>query len=750
MSFTRELKRRNVFRVGIAYLIVAWLLLQISDTLVPALLLPEWFQSGVAFLLILGFPLALLFAWAFELTPEGIKLQKDVVHSESIATQTGRKLDFVIIAMLALALAYFIWESRFAEPSIEDKVVAEERTSEIVRTPGPITIAVLPFINISADPEQEYFSDGITEEILNDLAGIRELAVTSRTSAFAFKGKSISIPKIAQELGVAHVLEGSVRKSGDRLRITAQLIEVESDTHLWSATYDRELTDIFAVQDEISANIAAALKVKLLGAGVASSASRPVVPEAYDLYLRGLDQFAIATLDSYVNAVDYFEQSLEIDPSFVRARAGLGWALAWQVTNGLFSQKEYVPKIREHIRYGLNIDPSNAGLIGLTAQLEYLNGDLKQAENLFRRALDLEPPYYGLEFWYPLILEVQGQQTEAMQFVRETLESDPLNVSANLLLAHFYLLSGLFDEYFATTSRVKLIAPGNPYPLLNDGYVKVVFLGDLPNGIYDWEDAAIIDPNDYESISMLAIAYYSIGETTLADAWTNKASQLSTDSTTVLAAKAYGLAHRGDLAAAREISLQALADHKHFDRWWGGFLTLRLAVDELLDQGEAMQAVEMILQAEPEWAAFRNQSPVEAPQLSSNPGNYHSGAVQTNSYLPDFARALRAAGDDKGADNVLAHMKAILDWRGDHGLTMWETYVAELAALRGRVDEALEALERAEKNGTIYVYWHHRLTRNQIFDGIRDQPRFQALVQRVEAEMKRQRAEFSNNRSPEA
>ena len=247
--------------------------------------------------------------------------------------------------MLALALAYFIWESRFAEPSIEDKVVAEERTSEIVRTPGPITIAVLPFINISADPEQEYFSDGITEEILNDLAGIRELAVTSRTSAFAFKGKSISIPKIAQELGVAHVLEGSVRKSGDRLRITAQLIEVESDTHLWSATYDRELTDIFAVQDEISANIAAALKVKLLGAGVASSASRPVVPEAYDLYLRGLDQFAIATLDSYVNAVDYFEQSLEIDPSFVRARAGLGWALAWQVTNGLFSQKEYVPKI---------------------------------------------------------------------------------------------------------------------------------------------------------------------------------------------------------------------------------------------------------------------------------------------------------------------------------------------------------------------------------------------------------------------
>ena len=748
MSFTRELKRRNVFRVGIAYLIVAWLLLQVSDTLVPALHLPEWFQSGVAFLLILGFPVALLFAWAFELTPEGIKRQKDVVRSESTALQTNRKLDLTIIAMLGLALAYFIWESRFAVPDIEDEVVAEEQSSQLISASNPITIAVLPFLNISADPEQEYFSDGITEEILNDLAGIRELAVTSRTSAFAFKGKSVAIPEIARELGVDHVLEGSVRKSGSRLRITAQLIEVDSDSHLWSETYDRDLTDIFAVQDEISESIAAALKLNLLGAGVASSVSRPVVPEAYDLYLRGLDQFAIATLDAYVNAVDYFEQSLEIDPSFVRARAGLGWALAYQVTDGLVSPEEYVPKIREHIRYGLELDPRNAGLTGLNAQLEYLDGDLKQAESLFRQALDLEPPYYGLEFWYPLILEVQGKQTEAMQFVRETLEADPLNIKASMILAHLYVLSGQFDDHFATSSRVKLIAPGNPYPLYTDGYVKIVFLGDLPNGIYDWEDAAKIDPNDYEAASMLAIAYYSIGETTLADAWTNKAGQLSTDATNVLSAKAYGLAQRGDLAAARDISLQALADHKHFDRWWGGFLTMRLAVDELLDRGEASQAVEMILQAEPEWVAFRDQSPVEAPQLSSNPGNYHSGAVQTNSYLPDFARALRAAGDYKGADNVLAHMKAILDWRGDHGLPMWETHVAELAALRGRVDEALEALERAEKNGTIYVYWHHRLTRNSIFDEIRGQPRFQALVQRVEAEMKRQLADLKINRSP--
>jgi TolB-like protein/Flp pilus assembly protein TadD len=747
MSFIRELKRRNVFRVGIAYLVVAWLLLQVSDTLVPALHLPEWFRSGVAFLLILGFPVALLFAWAFELTPEGIKLQKDVVHSESIAPPTGRKFDFAIIATLALALAYFIWESRFAAPSIEDEVIAEERTSESIRVPDPITIAVLPFINISADPEQGYFSDGITEEILNDLAAIPELAVTSRTSAFAFKGKSMSIPKIAQELGVDHILEGSDRKSGDRLRITAQLIEVVSDKHLWSETYDRDLTDIFAIQDEISESIALALKVNLLGAATAPSTSRPVIPEAYDHYLRGLEQKAFDTIESVDIAADHFERSLEIDPLFVRAQAGLGWVLATKVTNGFVAPEEYLPRIRHIISRGLELDPDNAGLIGLKGQLEYMGGDLDQAALFFRQALNLEPPYYDVRQWYTIILHTQGRIAEAQQVARDALASDPLNVTANLHLATLNLESGKFVEIFDATTRLKSFAPDNPYPHFLDGYTKILYLGELGNGILDMERGVEIDPNDYETISMLAITCFSIGESELADAWLNKAKQLSPDATIVQAADAYGLALRGELSAAREISLQAISNHRHFDRWWGGFLSLRLAVDELVDRGEAVKAVDMILQADPEWAAFRNQSPNESPQLSANAGFYHSGAVRINSYFPDFARALKAAGDNSGADNILAHIETILDWRREHGFAYWETQAAELHALRGRVDEALDALERAEKNGSIYAYWHHRLVRNRIFDEIRDQPRFQALMLRVEAEMNRQRAEFRDNRS---
>ena len=242
MSLFAELKRRNVFRVGLAYVVLSWLLLQVGDTLAPALHLPEWINSALAFFLILGFPLAIFFAWAFELTPDGLKLEKNVDRDASITPVTGRKLDRTIIAILVVALGYFVWQSQKA-PTVD----------EIVETvAGQESIAVLPFENMSSDDEQEYFSDGLTEELLNLLAKIPELKVTSRTSAFFYKGKDIKLSEVGRELDVDHILEGSVRKSGKKIRITAQLIEVENDTHLWSDTWDRDLDDVFVIQDEIA------------------------------------------------------------------------------------------------------------------------------------------------------------------------------------------------------------------------------------------------------------------------------------------------------------------------------------------------------------------------------------------------------------------------------------------------------------------------------------------------------------------
>ncbi len=258
MSFIDELRRRNVFRVGIAYTIATWVLLQITEVITPILDLPDWAPKLIFVILAVGFVPALIFAWAFELTPEGIKKEKDVDRTESITHHTGRKLDFVIIAVLVLAVGLLLTDRVFQSKGPEPEV------GEIVATSSR-SIAVLPFVNISSDKEQEYFSDGITEEILNSLASVKELKVAGRTSSFAFKGQNQDLRRIGELLGVDHILEGSVRKAGTTVRITAQLVQVEDGFHLWSDTYDRELTDVFAIQDEIANEILKQLKARLLG-----------------------------------------------------------------------------------------------------------------------------------------------------------------------------------------------------------------------------------------------------------------------------------------------------------------------------------------------------------------------------------------------------------------------------------------------------------------------------------------------------
>ena len=243
MSFYHELKRRNVFRVGAAYIFAAWLLIQVAETIFPLFGYGDTPARITVILLAIGFPLFLVFSWVFELTPEGLKKEKDVDHTASVVRKTGKQLDRVIIVLLALALGYFAFDKFVLDPAQDLKIAEtarqEGRSEALVESYGDKSIAVLPFVNLSADPEQEYFSDGISEELLNLLARIPELRVISRSSAFYYKGKDIDIPTIAQQLNVTHILEGSVRQAGNRVRITAQLVEARSDTHIWSDIFDR-------------------------------------------------------------------------------------------------------------------------------------------------------------------------------------------------------------------------------------------------------------------------------------------------------------------------------------------------------------------------------------------------------------------------------------------------------------------------------------------------------------------------------
>jgi len=328
MSFFAELKRRNVVRVGLAYAVIGWFLAQIAEFAFENFDAPPWVLKSFVVLLLLGLPIALFFAWAFELTPDGVKREKDVDRSKSITPTTGRKLDFVIIGALGLALAYFIWERQAnvgqVEPDTQTSVANDTENSEAVANNR--SIAVLPFVNMSSDPENEYFADGLSEELLNQLAQISDLQVAGRTSSFSFKGKNQDLREIGATLGVANVLEGSVRRQGDLVRVTAQLIRAADGFHLWSNTYDRTMDDVFVIQDDISANVAAAMKIvldepsrlRMQRAGVRNV-------EAFVEFQKGGELFQLAhdgmgkLMEHLRGGIVHFDRAIELVPDFAAA-----------------------------------------------------------------------------------------------------------------------------------------------------------------------------------------------------------------------------------------------------------------------------------------------------------------------------------------------------------------------------------------------------------------------------------------------
>lgn len=326
MGVFEELKRRNVFRVAIAYIVATWLVLQITDVLIGILELPPWTGRLVFLLLIAGLPVALILAWAFELTPEGIRKEADVDRSRSITGQTGRKLDFVIIAVLVVAVGWFAWD-KFATRSGETSTHASESSLAPFPVGLPLaekSVAVLPFVAMSRGPDDEYFADGLTEEILNALAQLPELLVTARTSAFSFKGKDLPIQDIAATLGVRHVVEGSVRRSGERLRVTAQLIRADDGFHLWSENFDSSSADAIAVQETIAVSVASALDVVLdedKRAAMRAAGIRDV--EAFTLFQKGMEFYGRAhgemdMIEGLRTANRYFDQVLERAPDSAR------------------------------------------------------------------------------------------------------------------------------------------------------------------------------------------------------------------------------------------------------------------------------------------------------------------------------------------------------------------------------------------------------------------------------------------------
>jgi TolB-like protein/Flp pilus assembly protein TadD len=434
-NFFAELKRRNVYKVAVAYAIVGWLVMQVAATVVPALHLSDTITSAVVVLTLLGFPIAVVLAWAFELTPEGIKRAEDVPPDESNRRKTGRKLTAIIIAVGFVALGLLLFQMFRGTPA------STARTAPM----SDKSIAVMPFVNQSGDPNQEYFSDGLSEELINGLGQIHELRVIGRNSSFYFKGKSNDSRAIGQTLGVANLLEGSVRKAGDRVRISVELVDAANGSQRWSQSYDREIKDIFAVQEEIAKSIADELRVVLLGGEVAAT-GRPSNGniEAYNAYLQGAHHTWSGNLEGLTKAIGFFNEAIRLDPRYAEAYALK--ALAWSQIGYLRGVKgtEGFEQARLAAKAALAIMPNLARAHSMLAYV-HINADwdLPAAEAELERANEKTS---NIVHVLAIVRACQGRNEEAIQLEKQAIAGDPANSLFLFGLGSFLVDAERYDE----------------------------------------------------------------------------------------------------------------------------------------------------------------------------------------------------------------------------------------------------------------------------------------------------------------
>ena len=430
MALITELRRRNVLRMAVLYAVSAWLIMQVVGVLLDLAPLPQWIGSATLVLLAVGFPIALVMSWFYELTPDGVSLEDELDRTDARTPSAHRNFNVIVISLLSAAILLFAIDKWWTGP------------------PTDKSIAVLPFDNMSTDPEQEYFSDGIAEELLNVLAQVPELRVISRSSSFAFKNKDFGVPEIAERLNVAYVLEGSVRRDADTIRITAQLIEAGSDFHVWSESYDRELEGIFDIQDEIAAAITDALKLKLAivdGAAVQPSVIQSASTDAYDAYLEARELSHKRGTENYYAAIEHLKRALNLDADFAPAHALLAIAYTQLYDDGEYLYEDAVLRAEPHLDRAQELEPDLAEAHGGRALLA-LSVDAESAAEHARKALESNPNYADAMNWLFLALGILGRDAEAEPILDQLLVMDPLSVVGRTNYAMRLINSGRIEE----------------------------------------------------------------------------------------------------------------------------------------------------------------------------------------------------------------------------------------------------------------------------------------------------------------
>ncbi len=550
MSLFEELKLRNVVRIAALYAVASWVILQISDVLIENLSAPGWVFRLILGLLALGFPLALVFSWVFELTPEGIKREKDIDRSKSITRQTGQRVNRLIIGLLALVIVAMVGE-RWLLPQLEsspDTAAASSTSETAVTQPSQSgivsdrSLAVLPFVNMSGDAENEYFSDGLSEELLNSLARIPQLQVTGRTSSFAFKGKNEDLRDIGQQLNVAHVLEGSVRKAKDQVRITAQLINTDTGYHLWSDTYDRKLDDIFAIQSDIADRVATALSLTLLSNAHANEAGETVNAEAYQAYLRGNHVFQRNPddLETLNQARAFYEQALELDPKYVDALYGIYQYWDRRHRNGDGLQKDSIKEMQAITDRMSAVAPESEKTLMAEARMQLLTYHLRHAIELYQRQAELYPGSIDSILYSSTAHQLMNDLRGSIKETQRAINLDPLNLSALVRLSVPQYQLGDCDGVRATAKRVLELQPDYNRVRGALAYCLLLNDGDVAEALKWLEE----EPLGWMRNTGLVIAYDKLGQTEKSEKLLNEMKQEYTGTASIQYAQVY--AQRGD------------------------------------------------------------------------------------------------------------------------------------------------------------------------------------------------------------
>jgi len=716
MSLLAELRRRSVVRVAAAYLVVGWLLTEVLTTILPTLGAPEWTSRAIILIFAFGFIPAVVLSWFFEITPEGIKREQDVDREHPGDGVVARRVDQVTIgSAIVLIIVVGLFSARYTadDPSAVDLVVSDT------------SVAVLPFVNMSGDKDNEYFSDGLTETLLHMLAQIPDLKVAARTSSFAFKDQNLGIKAIAEALEVAHVLEGSVQRAGDKVRITAQLIRASDGFHVWSQVYDRRLDDIFAIQDEIASHVGAALSASLLGtegetrlAGVTTTD-----PDAYDLYLLARKERATYSYGGLQAAEDLLKGALLIDPGFTDAKTELASSYVHQFETGLMDQRTAVAEIvaiTDQVLIERPDDPvAKATSIYAKALSLASQGDeaampdlVNELETIVERSPGSLEPRLLLVRAYKAV-----QRTEdCIPILEESLALDPFNPTLHYELGTALMQNERWDEARAALEKSLEIEPAQPNA---HTYLGLLSLreGDGVGMARALTNAIAVDPKDHELPSMLAVFLYQLGLVEIADAFRERVFALAPTSSVayrldMLRAISVGDVE-GSVAAARKTIEDEVEDRRFA---FGG------AVQHLIRTAGQEDRIE-------EELAWINEQ---------EPGIFDVDAAR----VPQRYRNVQGVAFDAWIqilpiEEVQRRLDVVLAYAESQGFDPTENPDAHVSilAMRGQTSEAIEvALEEIfSESVALHLDWRADWMRPQFADIIAD-PRVQDAMLRWEEE----------------